>query len=189
VIILETIVAEQQKEIADLRADLDAERVARRSITFDLQGNDVAEGTARLAVVDELELITGVLSVIQPIAIPNLIGARKGSNEAAAIGSLRTINTAQSLFREGDKDMNGILDYADSLSDLSETNLIDSTLGTGTKQGYLFAIASASQSAYTATACPVTQGVTGDRSFFVDQSGVIRFSLSCPAGPNDTPVP
>ncbi|MBL4848054.1 MAG: hypothetical protein JKY65_21265, partial [Planctomycetes bacterium] len=41
-----------------------------------------------------------------------------GGNEVAAIGSLKTLSMAQTLFREGDKDGNGALDYANDLPTL-----------------------------------------------------------------------
>ena len=90
--------------------------------------------TAASAVQNTLVALTAAIS------IPALIDPRIGSNEAAAIGALRTITTAQSLFREGDKDKNGILDYSQSVGTLSTYNLIDNQLGTGEKQGYLFTI-------------------------------------------------
>ena len=115
-----------------------------------------------------------VIAMVAAIAIPNLIEARKGSNEAAAIGALRTLTTAQALYREGDKDKNQVLDYARDLEDLSHVGLIDGILGMGTKQGYLFRIESADDFRWSASATPQAPGKSGDRSFFVDESGVIR---------------
>ncbi len=139
----------------------------------------------------ELMIVIAIIAIIAAIAIPNLIEARKGSNEAAAIGALRTITTSQALFREGDKDKNGTLDYAPSLEALEKVGLIDRVLASGTKQGYLYRVEQADELRFSATATPVTPGKSGDRSFFVDESGVIRFRTSPPgarAGPKDTPV-
>src|SRR5439155_126410 len=88
----------------------------------------------------ELMIVIAIIAIIAAIAIPNLIEARKGSNEAAAIGAMRTLVTAQSLFREGDKDHNDVLDYAQSVGSLGKYNLIDDTLAHGTKQGYTFEV-------------------------------------------------
>jgi type II secretory pathway pseudopilin PulG len=122
-------------------------------------------------------LAVPVIAVVAAIAIPNLIEARKGSSEAAAIGALRTITTAQALFREGDKDENQVLDYAGDLATLDRHIGLDQKqeLRTGTKQGYIFRIERATELEWEATATPLKPGVTGDRSFFVDESGVIRF--------------
>ena len=132
----------------------------------------------------ELMIVIAIIAIIAAIAIPNLIEARKGSNEAAAIGALRTLATSQSLYREGDKGHTGTLTYADRLgpqttaNSLANVALIDGVLGSGTKQGYLFAIVQADQFSWSATASPATPTKSGDRYFFVDESGVIRFSSS-----------
>jgi type IV pilus assembly protein PilA len=130
----------------------------------------------------ELMVAVAVIAIIAAIAIPNLIEARKGSNEAAAIGALRTLVTAQALFREGDKDGDGVLDYAASLDELAAAGLIDNVLGSGMKQGYTFTIGGAAVFNWSGTADPVTPGKSGDRYFFVDESGVIRFNHPCPPG-------
>ena len=140
----------------------------------------------------ELMIVIAIIAIIAAIAIPNLIEARKGSNEAAAIGALRTLTTAQALFREGDKDKNGTLDYATTMNALKTTNLIDGVLGSGTKQGYLFVCSTPaggnSQYQWQCTADPVTVGKSGDRRFYVDESGVIRFATSATATSTDTAI-
>ena len=138
----------------------------------------------------ELMIVIAIIAIIAAIAIPNLIEARKGGNESAAIGALRTISTAQSLFREGDKDGNGTFDYATSTAQLfSNGNLIDSVLGAGTKQGYVFTVRSPDRAfVWSAQADPVTVRKTGDRYFFVDESGVIRFSTTTTATASDSPI-
>ena len=137
----------------------------------------------------ELMIVIAIIAIIAAIAIPNLIEARKGSNEAAAIGALRTLNTAQSLFREGDKDHNGTLDYASALPVLlNNENLIDSVFASGTKQGYSFTIIAADQFTWSANASPLTPGKSGDRYFFIDESGVIRFTNAGTALSTDVPI-
>mgnify|MGYP003572732407 FL=1 len=128
----------------------------------------------------ELMIVIAIIAIIAAIAIPNLIEARKHGNEAAAIGALKTIGTSQSLFREGDKDGDDTLDYG-SLAELSEQALIDSVLGTGTKQGYTFACAAStdrSEFCWWATANPAVVGTTGDRFFATNQEGVTFYSTS-----------
>ena len=134
----------------------------------------------------ELTVFVAVINIIAAIAIPNLIEARKGSNEAGAIGALRTLTTAQALFREGDKDGNGKLDYATSLQALAAAGLIDTALGSGTKQGYQFEInipaGTSSETFWGGAATPRSPGKSGDRFFFVDETGVIRAVGPCPPG-------
>lgn len=98
--------------------------------------------------------------------------------EQAAIGALKVISSAQSLFREGDKEGDGILDYADGLDELVAAQLVDKVLATGKKQGYRFEVCSgqtAPQFLWMATATPLDPK-SGLRSFAVNQAGVISYS-------------
>jgi len=130
----------------------------------------------------ELMIVIALIAIIAAIAIPNLIEARKGSNEAAAIGALRTITTAQALFREGDKDKR----YADDLDDLAA--YLDPPLAAGIKQGYTFVIIEADNFEWSARGDPASPKKSGDRYFFVDESGVIRGDNGDAAGPLSTPI-
>ena len=109
-------------------------------------------------------------------------GHRKAGNEAAAIGSLKAISMAQTLHREGDKDGDGTLDYAASLQELGQGQLIDSVLASGGKHGYVFETYNGPQTEFEwfATADPEEPGVTGMRFFYVDQSGVVFYSTRGP---------
>src|SRR6266705_1580368 len=46
----------------------------------------------------ELLIVVAIILIIAAIAIPNLMRSRMAANEASAVGSLRTINTAQVTF-------------------------------------------------------------------------------------------
>jgi prepilin-type N-terminal cleavage/methylation domain-containing protein len=138
----------------------------------------------------ELMIVIAIIAIIAAIAIPNLIEARKGANEAAAIGGLRSISTAQNLFHEQDKDKDGTLDYATSLSELlTNGQLIDNVLASGVKQGYNFTILSgAGRFTWSAKADPAQPGKSGDRYFFIDETGVIRFCTSQAADASSPPI-
>lgn len=105
---------------------------------------------------------------------------------SAPIGGLKAIHNAQILYREGDKDGDGTRNYAPSLQALintgttGEEDLIDEVLASGTKQGYVYAITSVSQSGWTANANPGEPGVTGDRYSGVNMNGQVFFSLKGP---------
>jgi type IV pilus assembly protein PilA len=119
-----------------------------------------------------------ILALILAIAIPNLIEARKIGAEAAPIGALKTLNTAQTLFRESDKEGDGLLDYG-NLEELSNTTLIDGVLGSGTKQGYVFAVRASPTTPeflWFAVANPTAYGVTGERYFCTNHAGVIYYT-------------
>lgn len=126
----------------------------------------------------ELMIVILIIATISAIAIPNLLSARKAGNELGAIGSLKSIATAQRLFREGDKEGDGLNDYA-SLSELSNGNLIDPVLQTGTKQGYNFlteASFTGPEYIFWSTGDPAVEGGTGDRHFATNHRGLIFYS-------------
>ncbi|MGA7756187.1 MAG: prepilin-type N-terminal cleavage/methylation domain-containing protein, partial [Candidatus Sulfotelmatobacter sp.] len=43
----------------------------------------------------ELLIVVAIILIIAAIAIPNLMRARMSANEASAVGSVRSINTAE----------------------------------------------------------------------------------------------
>jgi type II secretory pathway pseudopilin PulG len=117
--------------------------------------------------------------IIAAIAIPNLLRSRIAANEASAVGSVRTLVTAQTAYAETHPDQG----YACSLAALratgstaGSTGLIDDSLASGQKHGYEFIVAcgEADPTAYVVGASPVTQGSSGIRTFCADQSGVVR---------------
>lgn len=150
-----------------------------------MQGTSCRRGRCGFTLV-ELEIVIAIIAIIAAIAIPNLLEARKGANESAAIGSLRTLVTTQSLFRDTDKDGDGLADYG-TLQELLDAMLIDSVLASGTKQGYLFSVETTPAPGWTASADPASDE-TGTRHFWVSEAGVIRFNNAGPAGPGDPEI-
>ncbi len=104
-------------------------------------------------------------------------------NEANAISSVKKIVTAQFDYSEG---RGG--GYAITLVDLRSRGLIDSALESGVKDGYVFSMGSFG-SVFTVNATPMTYGSTGSRSFFSDETGVIRYTRETrPATADDPPI-
>ncbi|HLL75465.1 MAG TPA: hypothetical protein VK421_09365 [Pyrinomonadaceae bacterium] len=109
------------------------------------------------------------VGVIASIAIPNLLAARRASNEASAIGALRRISSAQATYVSavGESESYG------SMEELIDNSLLEPQMRTGTKNGYRFEV-EASGDSFVATATPLSYPDTGKRSYFVSESGVIR---------------
>ncbi|MDP9264374.1 MAG: prepilin-type N-terminal cleavage/methylation domain-containing protein [Acidobacteriota bacterium] len=142
----------------------------------------------------ELLIVVAIILIIAAIAIPNLLRARISANESSAVGSIRTINTSEvtystnypqvgftvTLARLGDGGVSPCVAAA------ANACLIDSVLAVGQKSGYKFTLGGGTGSVpevtYTIIGVPVAVGQTGQRSFFSDQSGVIRFNLTGAAG-------
>ncbi len=131
----------------------------------------------------EIMIVVAIIALLAALAIPNLLRVRLDANEATAEAALRTINTSAQSYRAVSTAFPG------SLSELSSANppYIDSVLGTGAKNGYNFSIISTSNT-FSATARPQAYGQSGKRSFFVDESGVIRYTVA-DAVPCETDTP
>ncbi len=95
------------------------------------------------------------------------------------------MSSAQSTFQSGagtDQDTDGTGEFA-SLAMLSNATppYIDEILGAGQKSGYNFAITTTGNTntdevLWWATAWPIAYNQTGNRSFYIDESGVLRGS-------------
>lgn len=126
----------------------------------------------------EILMVVAIIAVVAAIAIPSLIQSRKSANEGSAIESMRAIATAQEMFKGQDSDRDGRPDYG-TLSELSQVQLIDAVLGSGTKTGYVFRAGycpTSSEALWFAVGNPILPGHTGDRSFEMNQSGTIYYT-------------
>ena len=128
----------------------------------------------------ELMIVVAVIATTAAIAIPSLAHAKKVGNEASAISALRSISTVNTQYRTR------FGDFSDSLADLEAAGYLGFSEATP-KAGYAF-VYGRTGNAWTCSASPVTFGQEGDRSFFIDQSGVIRFADGVPAVGADPPL-
>ena len=155
----------------------------------------------------ELLIVVAIILIIAAIAIPNLLRSRIAANQASAVGSLRTLNTAEvtyaTTYNTG---------YSATLGNLGPTTggasptataagLIDEVLSGGTstatvssKSGYTFVYTpgatdtSGRINTYQITATPISVGTTGTNYYFTDMSGVIRQNSTAVAGSSDSPL-
>jgi type IV pilus assembly protein PilA len=150
----------------------------------------------------ELLIVVAIILIIAAIAIPNLLRSRMAANEASAVGSIRTINTSEVTFSSTYPSvgfaatlgaLGGTATVCATTTGATSTNacLLDSVLSVGTKSGYVFALAGATGTpavTYTVNADPVIRGSSGQRSFFSDQSGVIRYNGAAASSATDPPL-
>ncbi|MGH9813671.1 MAG: DUF4190 domain-containing protein, partial [Candidatus Acidiferrales bacterium] len=145
-----------------------------------LAGDELARAGIILGWVYAPFLAIFPILIIAAIAIPNLLQARQRANEASAVGSLRTINTACEYYANQSPDRG----FPDSLEEMGPggADLIDSVLASGRKNGYVFTYEASDTDqdgildAYSASAAPIDPGRTGKRFYFTDETGVIRLS-------------
>jgi prepilin-type N-terminal cleavage/methylation domain-containing protein len=145
----------------------------------------------------ELLIVVAIILIIAAIAIPNLLRSRMAANEASAVGSLRTINTAEVTYSTtypsvGFAALVSLGGAAPCTTASSATAcLLDSVLAGGSKSGYTFAAsagATVPSVTYTSVASPAVAGQSGQRYFCSDQSGVIRYNGSAACTPTDGPL-
>jgi len=139
----------------------------------------------------ELLIVVAIILIIAAIAIPNLLRSKMAANEASAVGSLRTINTASVAYSTTYGNYPPALPSLGPSSAPNSTtaDLIDSAVASGNKSGYKFTYTSSTPfQQYSLTASPITPGTTGQRYFYTDQSGVIRVNLTQTASSTDNPL-
>ncbi|MFZ0878036.1 MAG: prepilin-type N-terminal cleavage/methylation domain-containing protein [Candidatus Acidiferrales bacterium] len=146
----------------------------------------------------ELLIVVAIILIIAAIAIPNLLRARIAANQASAVGSLRTISTSEVTFASTYND--GFSPNLVTLSAAAGTTtatctsaaLIDEVLGSGIKSGYTFVYVPGANASGTGTVpagcagwgpttfsvsgVPTTLQQTGQNGYYVDASGVVRYT-------------
>lgn len=125
----------------------------------------------------ELLIVIAIILVIAAIAVPKLNSARMHSQEMAAIRQITTIHTAQTQYNSQ------FGKFAETLQQLgppasgavgpAAADLIPGDLAAGTKTGYTFTV-TPTKEGYAVSAVPQSFGATGRRTFFSDQTFVIR---------------
>ena len=140
----------------------------------------------------ELLIVVAIILIIAAIAIPNLLKSKMAANESSAVGSIRTINTGEVTYAAGCPNIG----FSATLVELntgaicaSGNGIIDSVLASTQKSGYKFtyspgAAVNSIVYTYTVNAVPASIGTTGQRGFYSDQTGVIRYTLAGTAPTN-----
>jgi type IV pilus assembly protein PilA len=137
----------------------------------------------------ELLIVVAIILIIAAIAVPNLLKARISANEASAVSSLHAVITAEVTYST----ISSPSGFSQTLLALGpgQGDYIDANLAGGQKSGYTFTYAPigvAPYPAYTFNADPIIRSVTGQRSFYTDQTNVMRVNPVAVAGPNDPPL-
>jgi len=146
----------------------------------------------------ELLIVVAIILIIAAIAIPNLLRSRMAANEASAVGSLRTLNTAAVTYSSTYPSVGypGTLaslapPAGGAAADSANSDLVDSVLAAGTKSGYKFTWSKGTgtpTTGYSIVSDAVAQGTSGTRGFYTDQSGVIRYNSGAGASSASAPL-
>ncbi len=125
----------------------------------------------------ELLIVIAIILIIVAAALPRLTRARMFAEETAAIRAVSVIHTAQTQY------YSQFGRYAVSLTELGPptsgsagpagADLLDKELSEGHKGGYMFAIQGNPQG-YVVSGQPKQFGTNGSRTFYSDQTQLIR---------------
>jgi prepilin-type N-terminal cleavage/methylation domain-containing protein len=127
----------------------------------------------------ELLIVIAIILIIAAIAMPKLNRARMYSQEMAAIRTITTIHTAQAqYFSQYGRFAANLAELGppasgSAVATAAASDLIPGDLALGDKSGYKFVL-TATPTGYTVNANPGVYNVNGSRTFFSDQSLVIR---------------
>jgi type IV pilus assembly protein PilA len=131
----------------------------------------------------ELLVVIAIILIILSIALPKMGIAQMHAREIGAIATLQTINTVQFQYQSQ------FWHYATSLAQLGPpagaggnegvqaANLISAHLASGSTGGYNYTVTQ-TPTGYAALAVPQVFNNTGRRSYYSDQTGVIRESTT-----------
>lgn len=129
----------------------------------------------------ELLIVVAIILILAAIAAPKLNQNRMHAQETAAVREIQTINTAQTQY------YSQFGRYATNLAELgppaggqegpSAANLIPGELAKGQKSGYKYTL-TGGPAGYSVSAVPEVFGNTGRRTFYTDQTMVIRQNWS-----------
>lgn len=145
----------------------------------------------------ELLIVVVILGILASLSILYIFSARRNANNTSALSALRTIHQCQASYSAGVG--NGtfgsanelfVEEYVDSavaaacnpLPTSPSKGGLAAPTATRPKSGFVFTITPVNQtneSTYTATGQPLVKtgtGKSGDKTFFVDQTGVLRAS-------------
>ena len=146
----------------------------------------------------ELLIVVAIILIIAAIAIPNLLRAKIAANQSAAVGTLRTMSSAEetysSTYSDGFTPTLAVLGGAAGATPVCNTNaeLIDEVLGQdpATKGGYIYNYANNGVAALITgipAACGGVSGFTGfsvsagpislssgTAAYCIDETGVVR---------------
>ncbi len=122
----------------------------------------------------ELLIVVLIIGIIAQMAIPHLLQSKLAANEASAITTVRSVLNAETLYVT----TVGSGKYG-TMATLVSGLLVDSVVGSSTKDGYIFSISlGPADTTFAIDARPTGYNNSGIRSFYSDETAVIRYTTA-----------
>jgi type IV pilus assembly protein PilA len=125
----------------------------------------------------ELLIVIAIILILITVAVPQYQKAQMMARELAATKAVQTVQTAEVMYQSQ------YGRFASSLRELgppdagassaAAAGLISGALASGTLGGYKFSLTGTADT-YAIAASPVTYGSSGIKSFYLDQTGILR---------------
>ncbi len=113
-------------------------------------------------------VVIAIIAIIAAIAIPNLLESKTAANETSAIATCYEFCSAEELYAAK-------YGKYGTVEQLRDADLIDERLAGGIKSEYHFSLTVGEDGqTWSMTAVPGAPGMGGRRSFYTDQTGVVR---------------
>ena len=154
----------------------------------------------------EIMIVVAIIALLAAIAIPNVLRGRTTANESAAIGNMRALSSSLEMARsvnqaypatDGTAFRNAMYGTncvaatapAPDFGPPSFCRVLDGTAANARVQGYLYTYAApAGGPSYTVNANPETINRDGTRSFFLDETGLVRHCVGTGATVGDNTI-
>lgn len=125
----------------------------------------------------ELLIVIAIILIIAAIAVPKMNKQIMAAHEMAAIQTIKTIHQGEtqyySQFGRYAQNLTELGPPASGAAGPSAADIIPKNLSDGKGSGYLFTV-TGTPTGYTVSAVPEAYGSSGSRTFFSDQTLVIR---------------
>lgn len=148
----------------------------------------------------ELLIVVSIMLVIAAIAVPAVIASAQAGNESSAANAMRTVISAENGYHQlygsypatgaklgGAVSATGCPNIPALTGGCFLPDAVATKLDGGAMSGYTFTYAQATADDWTLSATPTTAS-KGRKSFFTDQSGVIRYN-NTPSGATVADLP
>jgi prepilin-type N-terminal cleavage/methylation domain-containing protein len=185
-------------------------REYEKNIRFWIQGETMKKNQKGFSLI-ELLIVVAIILIIAAIAIPNLLRAKIAANQSAAVGTLRTINSAEETFSSTYSDgftltLTQLGGAAGAGATCNNAELIDEVLSTAPfqKGGYQYtytpngvlqltagvpaACGASGDTGFSVSTGPITLN-TGTAAYCIDETGVIRVNSAAAGGGAGPPAP